>query len=286
MTVELIHDQDTCQLVFSIRAGGLLPGAKAANSMSDLEAALPLIAEAVEQGDHYFYAIDASGKWRPEQGEFDPMGHAPNVAAWGRLLKFPDLFARMEAWFGEVEKLLASRQGDGIFEHDEIHFAELPISTFALAHRHFVPAYTRIMAQWDMDHEVNQEEVIAGLVRRHGITPETEELLYLRTVEVPGQVGEGQVIGLLDELNAHYGDFTTSPLFYRIVEAMYHGDREARLAAITEVIRRRKTDPEAKLKAVHPWEPFTYGCPPELTQAAARLWAELEIAAGPLPKLA
>ncbi len=221
MTICTISDAKTSQFIVSMRFSGLLPRIRMSRLMDSLEAALPALHAGLDAGDHYFYALDPTGgAWQDDTGRFDPWTNAHSRATWKKLARCRAVYPRLEAWLTEVEHLMAFSLFDGMFESEGCAFAEPLISTLALGDLRFVPHYTRFLRQWEMAREVHQRETITAIVRRHGVTPETEELLFTRVVHAPGTTGEAQVMDLLDVLNRHYGDFEGSALFRRIFDAL------------------------------------------------------------------
>jgi len=80
----------------------------------------------------------------------------------------------------------------------------------------FVPAYTRLLRQWDMLSEVMQGPAIDLMIQRHGICPEIEELLVARVAENPGQASNDQLEELMPTLDEAYGSYAGSALEQRI----------------------------------------------------------------------
>ncbi|QDC08163.1 hypothetical protein FHY55_02400 [Oceanicola sp. D3] len=221
MTIRTIEDAGKHQFVVGIRQSGFWPRTQAFRLMDDLEAALPVLHRALDAANHYYFALDPTdGAWREEDSAFDPWASPHSLAIWKRLARTRDLHARLEAWLLEVERMMAFSLFDGMYESETCHFCEPLISTLALSNPRFVPHYARFMRHWDMSREQRQRDTIDQIVRRHGITPETEDLLFTRVVQAPGKTGEAQVEGLMDVLNRAYGDFMTSPLYRRIFDAL------------------------------------------------------------------
>ena len=131
-----------------------------------------------------------------------------------------DVFALLQ----KMEELLRLAQSGnlpmgGLWEVDEAQFGEIPSLVLAENCRAFVLYYTRLLRCWNMDSEVLQMEAIDRIVRAHGICPETEELLFARMAENPGQHGIDQINDLFPFLQDHYGSFAKSPLF---IDAITH----------------------------------------------------------------
>ncbi|MBS8226832.1 hypothetical protein [Vannielia litorea] len=228
MTIRIIEDTGKHQFVVSFRQTGFWPRTRAFRLMDDLETALPLLHRALDAADHYYFALDPTdGAWRDEQSAFNPWASPHSIAMWKRLARTRDLHARLEAWLEEVEEMMAFSLFDGMYESKDCHFCEPLISTLALTNARFVPFYARFMTHWEMSREQRQRETIDQIVRRHGVTPATEDLLFTRVVHAPGNTGEAQVEGLLDLLNRTYGDFMTSPLYRRIFDALNPPERKA-----------------------------------------------------------
>jgi hypothetical protein len=170
----------------------------------------------------------------------------------------------------------------GIFEDEMYQLGQVAVSTLAMTDIRFVPHYIRFLKSWDLGHEVMQSQDIEQIFSAHGICPETEELLYVRAVETG--YGTGQIEVLFPVLQAHYGDFTKSDLFRKIVRALHAKDRAWRVEEHEEYLARLAKNPDAKPRLLSERYIFSY-CPsaPALEEAAKRLLEEFDMEAGPLP---
>lgn len=209
MTVQQIRDYGRDTLVCSIPAGSIAGGA---SIIEDLDAAVDIIMSAGDRYDGFFYrAIDLSGTWTPEQGAFDPWGD-PSIAAWTRILDEASLHDPLLEWLDRVERIAArylEEKLEGLHESEESQLGEVPATLLALRSPGLVPIYTRFLKAWDLDHGVYHGLNCIDIVKKHGITPETEDLLFtIGTLTKDTLV----ILRLRDILDAHYGDFATSDL--------------------------------------------------------------------------
>lgn len=270
MPVKIVLEEDHLQLVLSIKPRGLLPGQKLDHTVDQMFEALEIIRNRVSDGDIYYFTIDIANAHSAGE-EFVPW-HDGAVPRWGAIAREARLHSRLQQWLSAVEDLIVStdatagRSTAGIWEHDETQFGEPAASVFALAHRSFIPFYTRLLKVWDLDHEVHQSEAIDAIVRTHGICPETEDLLVARAC---AGYGQGQIEDLFPYLQEQYGDFSNSALFRRMVQECHARDRAWRQSMPGKNLADRQI--------------FNY-CPsaPVLKEKAAAILKELDALAGPL----
>lgn len=200
---------------------------------------------------------------------------------WLAALKHKELELEVRDIVGRIERIF-KRVNDGgvtvtgLWETEQVQFGEPLVTLLALHDRRFVPDYTRLLAQWDMDHEVLQFEVIKLIVNKYGVCPETEDLLYCRAIRNPGQNGYDQIEDLFPVLQRAYGDFTQSLLFGRIVEAAYIADLDYRKEVFSEFVKRKVRDPEARSPNLDQAHMFTYSDNDVLKQGFERVWERLK----------
>jgi hypothetical protein len=271
------------QLVLSMRPTAFLPGRQRAQKVDQLFEALEVIQARMSDNEIYYFALDVGGSHRTGE-EFNPWTNK-NIADWGRLAIRPELRPRLKEWLGALATLLKDAQSSGrstasLWELDEYQLGEAAASACAFVDVSLVPCYTRLLRLWDMDHEVRQFDTINEIIEHHGICAQTEELLYVRTVEARGQTGDGQIEHLLPILNKAYGDFTTSTLFRRMVQGMHATDLAWRLGYKGDNVAAIKVDPAAKQPNLSNRRLFFS---PTLQSAAAGLLAELDARAGLSP---
>lgn len=198
---------------------------------------------------------------------------------WIAACQFPSLHDRICAILNKIEHLLVtSRAGSGresLGEGDTTAFAEPLVSLLALQDLRFVDAYRRLMNQWDMQHEVDQLEIIDLIVRTHKMCSETEELLYDRATTSAGQNGVSQIEELYPTLQQAYGAFTESLLFQRIINRLHAEDMEERQEAFVLYKDRASRMPNPVPPRRSP-PPFHYSDNTDLKTAAEAMFAELD----------
>lgn len=202
---------------------------------------------ALETSDHEFVSnVCSDFQWQtpkmrdewgvppPDQVNYSEIPLEPwtieNRRFWVEVAKVQSLRAEAFLLLQKMEDLVRLGQSGetsmwGLWEVDEAQFGEIPSLVLAEHCRAFVPYYTRLLRCWDMDHEVLQMDAIDQIVRSHGICPETEELLFARMAENPGQHGKDQIDKLFPFLQEHYGCFVNSQLF---VDAVTHIHKQVR----------------------------------------------------------
>lgn len=170
----------------------------------------------------------------PDQVDYSEVAFEPwtveNRRFWIEVANIESLRADVFALLQKMEELVRLGQSVetsmwGLWEVDEVQFGEIPAMVLAEHCRAFVPYYTKLLRCWDMDHEVLQLEAIDRIVRAHGICPETEELLFARIAENPGQHGRDQIDNLFPFLQGHYGNFVKSKLFVDVITHIHENER-------------------------------------------------------------
>jgi hypothetical protein len=199
---------------------------------------------------------------------------------WLVACQFPSLHDRIWTTLNKIEHMLAaaSLAGSGradLREDETTAFAEPLVTLLALQDRRFVDAYRRFMNHWDMDHEVDQFDLIDLIVRTHKICAETERLLYDRATISAGQNGEPQIEDLYPILQHAYGAFTESSLFQRIVTWLHAKDMEDRQDAYASY-----KEMASRMLAPVPRQrnppPFHFSENGDLKTAAEKMFAELD----------
>lgn len=173
MTLRPYTDTDSMTLIISVQNDGSV-----AQTTKDLNDALTLVRESLDDRDLYYCTIDVSGEWRPGDAELNPW-EDPFRSAWQKLVDTPALRKPLAIWLGRVVALIKENQESQIScisEHDETQFGEVPASLLALADKRFVPVYTEFMKVWDLDHAVSQFDVVELLIEEHGKNSETNSL--------------------------------------------------------------------------------------------------------------
>lgn len=278
MSVTKHHLEDNCLMLYSIERDDMTTEAGLAGALDDLNTALDMvIADRAEDEADDFVSFDFFDKGEPfgedaeprdPDEEFDPT-NGSILAFWAAVHRSPALRPRIGAWIDRLADELLPMEGGGyddVWEDEEIQIGEPLVSLLALADRSFIPAYIKLLARWDMDHEVHQTDTIDKIFETHGICDETEALLYCRVVTNPGQHGGDQLDDLFPALQAHYGDFSKTPLFKRIVTGMHAEDTAWRADIIADGGRPADRD-------------LLYTSHAPLRQAADTLIAELDAAA-------
>jgi hypothetical protein len=298
MPVRIAFEKSDDQYVVSLPRQGLLIRRGPDRTLDLLFEALAVIEKKIEEDCRAFYAIDLNGEHKTgDNFLFDscPFSYDDDGATWARYrdswlvtvkkLAQPRFHGRVEQWLEKAAQLVRkanSLGGDGLWETNELKFAEIPAFSFAIADRKFVPAYTRLLRLWDCDHEVLQPECIDKIIEKHGICPETEDLLFAR-------VAEQSQVDLLDffypVLQEAYGDFLGSSLFHRMVESEYNRRRIDYAAYYKERLEHLKKYPKASPPRefqLLPSAMFEHVKIPGIRDAEERLLCELHAAAAPL----
>jgi hypothetical protein len=105
---------------------------------------------------------------------------------WTKASGAPHLRQRVKDWIVRIEKTLKfaetlSRSTSSLWEDDETQFGEPLATHLALLNVQFVPCYTRLLRLWDQGHEVHMGGAVVEIVNKHGVRPETEELIRCYT---------------------------------------------------------------------------------------------------------
>ena len=170
----------------------------------------------------------------PDQVDYSQVGFDPwtieNRRFWIEVANAESLHDDVFVLLQKMEELVRLGQSTdtsmwGLWEVDEVQFGEIPALVLAEHSRAFIPYYTKLLRCWDMDHEVLQLEAVNRIIRAHGICPETEELLFVRMAENPGQHGIDQINELFPFLQDHYGSFVKSELFADVIKHIHENER-------------------------------------------------------------
>ncbi len=192
--------------------------------------------------------------------EVDPWSES-TVRFWTLVGANPAFHDLAKKWLNSVESIIAFANdapstGEGVWEYDEAALAEPAISVLALMDVSFVPYYTRLLALWDMEHEVNQGDTINEIFDKYGVCPETEDLLICRMNEGYGQDGISNLEYFYPALEAHFGDLRRSEFLHRMVvhahiRAVAWYEKSVKEAAKT-LAQHRKTQPDTKMRDIPP----------------------------------
>lgn len=262
MPVTPIHDRENYSLVLSLRTSRFF-----GDPVVDLSEALAKLEDSLSDKGLYFRAIDVTGKWRPGRGGFNPFDafdpyNDDAIGAWSKIGSRRENLPGLRKWLADVEALLTryvAEEHQSICETDMVVLAEVPLGVFAIMHLEFVPIYARFIDLWINADARQQNSIVSDIMETHGPRPEVEDLLFKLVVE---HGGDGDLIeyALRPELEKHYGDFTESPLFRRMIVAMH-----AKGAAMQDSTGKRYI--------------FSYTPSwPELSDAAKAILAELDAA--------
>ena len=295
MTIQTYALPKSMQFVARIIPSTNDPETHDAQILSELKKALSLIEQAARDKSTPFQtfsiaplpqneqveASDTALDWTPP-AEIDPRddetGHF-----WARVARNPDLHQSAEDWLEMVLRLLerTKKSISHLWEYDEIQFAEPAVSILALVNPDFVPFYTRFLSVWDMEHEVEQHDVILQIFERHGITTQTENLIIVRTADGFGQRGEDTFEEVLPLLQDHYGDILDTDFFKRLV-AYHHAHEVTGLARRQQkafedykrkLLRNEKVQQPEFPRSLRPWFLEEQ---PLLAQRGLELFEELE----------
>lgn len=195
-------------------------------AFADLDEAIGLIkAELDAENSYSLYMVrvetpnsespSASDLGMPEDSVWVNFGRT----FWRTVAKRPEFHQRIADYVTGLEAIITLK-GGWIFEDHETALGEACVTNLAMANVNLVPLYTQLLPHWDKEHEVNQTEAIDAIIRHHGLTPETEDLLYIRMVKASSQLGEDQLVDLVPFLDEQTGGFAKSPLFSRIVKGL------------------------------------------------------------------
>lgn len=213
MSVRTRYVERDCQFVVTVSCKDISSIAGIDAVFKDLDVAVTKIREDIGAPEHWYFLIDISADGvRRSMGEFDPYEPGCRLAArnpwkvfcppfWTNAAANPQFRERLTKWLDRVEETLRlpavhDLPTDGLWEHDDTQFGEPVATHLSLVDVAFVPSYTRLLRLWDLSHEVHQGGAVVEIVNRHGITPETKELIVCYT-EVTGS----DELGLLDLLD-------------------------------------------------------------------------------------
>lgn len=232
-----------CQMIYRIERDDMLTEAGLAGALDDLDTALDYLkADLSDDDDADFFGFRFIDRGAPFGGDeeddpdeaFDPWNES-SLKFWSAVHAHPALRPRISQWIENLAQVLElAGEYDTVWEDEETQLGEPLVSLLAVIDRTFISGYVRLLERWDMDHEVNQEDAIDAIIAKHGICDETEDLLFCRVVVNAGQHGGDQLDSLFPQLQAHYGDFTKSPLFRRMVTRMHAIDTKWRAETLAK----------------------------------------------------
>jgi len=217
--IRLEYIENDCRLVASVHCKDISSSDGIDDIFNELNIALTQIQEKIGEEGHYYFLIDIAAKGAPRTlAEFDPYSPGnPDLGShncwqafcprfWKNASKSPQSRRRITEWIDRLEetfRLAESRSLStaSLWEHDETQLGEPLVTHLSLMDVQFVPLYTRLLRLWDISHAVHQRDVITEIVERHGITPETKELILCYN-EVTGGFDD---LGLLDLVDHNQG---------------------------------------------------------------------------------
>jgi hypothetical protein len=306
MPVLTHFDPDDMRFECHVTCSDLTSKAELARALDDYGTALGMIGARMGEKGTYNFAIRMSGKTpllarltakAPRGAALDSVRHIAEAKGnagddeswtylcpefWLSACQHPELRPKIDGLIDRIEGLLKEANARlpnataSLWEHEETQFGEPLVTLLALHDRSFIPAYVRLLRQWDMDHEVHQAECIDLIVRTHGICAETENLLHCRAAVNPGQGGRDQIENLFPFLQEAYGDVTQSALFERIVTTVHGQDLAERRKAFEDYRSRKAANPATRPPGLPERSLFKYCNYPELTAGAERLFARLD----------
>src|SRR5262245_32933126 len=201
--VRVEYNESDCRLVASVYCKNISSNDGINDVFNELNIALTKIQEKIGDEGPSFFLIDIAVKGAPRTlAEFNPYEPGdPYLGShncwqtfcppfWNNASTNLQSRRRIIEWIGRLEETLRlaetrSLATDSLWEHDETQFGEPLVTHLSLFDVQFVPLYTRLLRLWDISHAVHQDEAVTEIVNRHGITPETEELILCYT-EVTG----------------------------------------------------------------------------------------------------
>jgi hypothetical protein len=214
MSVRTESIESDCLFVANVSCNDISSNEGIENVFDDLNIALAKIQESIGDPQYWRFLIVLVAEGVPAtRGEFDPYdGGKYNLGSrnpweafcpsfWTNAGKNPQFRRRIIEWIGRLEETLRLAETrelstESLWEDDQTQFGEPLVTHLALVDVYFVPFYTRLLRLWDLSHEVEQGGAVIEMVNRHGITPETKELILCYT-EVTGS----DELGLLDLLD-------------------------------------------------------------------------------------
>lgn len=204
MTLKTTYIQDDLKLFLHVSCRDLKRPSEIEETFHDLEAALDIIADRLDERDIYFHQISLSSPGvAPEAGAFDPYdgldycltqsnpwtGFCP--AFWNAACADVQLRRRTRDFLVQIEELLLltatrNRPTSSLWEDDETQFAEPLAAHLALTDIAFVPYYTQLLRLWDAEHEVETGNQVVAMVRKYGLCPEIRDLVGCFSLELDG----------------------------------------------------------------------------------------------------
>lgn len=302
MQIENIYFKDSCQQIMHITYEAQTQPAKVAEVLDGLDHFLAKTRDDISGDERvYYYGYTVrnlapsptflrriTGKARqPEsEREIDPWAEQ-TIQFWKDAARETALHQRIKKWLDDAADLIAyadtlRHHTASLWEYDTTQLGEAEATTLALIDVTFVPKYTALLRVWDLEHEVTQYDTINAIFGKYGICPETEDLLVCRMAENSGQHEDDNLAHWLPTLEEHYGPFTKSRLFQRIVAQCHVNavDRYNRdvIAATQRYKERLIKNPKATMPQI-PAPTMAYlGQDPLIAKEAERIFQELETA--------
>lgn len=174
MALKPYTDKSSMTLIISVQNDG-----SPRQIAKDLDDALTLVEESLDDRDTSCYTIDVSGTWRPGDGKVQPWDD-PYFTAWRKLVEMPEMRAPLSSWLTRVATFVKKANETGnscLSESDTTQFGEVPASLLAAADRRYLPVYINLLMVWDLDHAVSQLDVSKRLIKLHGNNSATKELV-------------------------------------------------------------------------------------------------------------
>lgn len=283
MASQFLSDQRYGQVVYSVNGHDITTQQGLRAALAEMIALLGQIEELLKERNINYFGLDPTGNWRPDQGMFDPW-QEDGVGFWAAIAADSGLRKDAMVWFDAVTALIKRSEklqswSESLWECDTSQLGEFGAAVCAIQDLAFVPVYTQFLRLWDMDHEVNQSETISMIVQKHGLCPETEDLLYTRCVDAQGQGGFTELEGASDLLEDKYDNLAEAPLLRKIASAIHAEIYEGRRNEWERYVSKEIARPARIVDRGY----FGRSDSSKLHEAATRIVAELDAAAGPMP---
>ena len=119
--------------------------------------------------------------------------------AWIRIAGLPGGDNLITGWLDTVKAAFARRSETlgypaDIWESPFVQLGESAVTSLALSDPKWIPAYTDLLALWDLGHEVHQQPTITALFETHGWSDDLRALLIARA-GLDSQHGPEQIFG-------------------------------------------------------------------------------------------
>lgn len=136
---------------------------------------------------------------------------------WDTAARNPLFHEQITTYIGALEKIVTDF-GTELFEQYGIPFGEPTVTMLGSLKAEFVPFYTRLLSNWDLEHQYEPLSGVNFLVSGHGLCAETEKLLFTRIFENHGPHGPEEIEELLPFLDQETGGLADSSLFQQMVK--------------------------------------------------------------------